>query len=202
MAKGKLLLGNVISSKAGARSLFSLTDSPSHSLTVWPAPSFLPLSNFVLAGRGQGTWDPGRRSIPCGNSSQDQSRWLCSGYVSRVAIKIGLPIHSFQSRWAWPESLAQLSLTCFSCHFYLSSQGNQFTMCLFVSSLGPSPPVTTILQPVSRYRVPKKKEEKKEKTTPSPVRFGNFQTILLICMFYKLFICRHSVMFAHGRETG
>jgi len=40
---------------------------------------------------------------PCGNSSQDQSRWLCSGYVSRVAIKIGLPIHSFQSRrWATP----------------------------------------------------------------------------------------------------
>lgn len=61
------------------------------------------------------------------------------------------------------------------------------------------PPVTTILQPVSRYRVPKKRG-KKEKTTPSPVRFGNFQTILLICMFYKLFICRHSKMFAHGRR--
>jgi len=30
------------------------------------------------------------------------------------------------------------SLTCFSCHFYLSSQGNQFTMCLFVSSSLPA----------------------------------------------------------------
>lgn len=70
--------------------------------------------------------------------------------MSRVAIKIGLPIHSFQLGWcthththteATPTAQQSLSssssssLTCFSCHFYLSSQGNQFTMCLFVSRL-------------------------------------------------------------------
>lgn len=67
--------------------------------------------------------------VPRGNKN-----WFAHSFVSIDAVGGG---HAMPSKDASQDRTKgqrqdQLSLTCFSCHFYLSSQGNQFTMCLFV----------------------------------------------------------------------
>jgi len=162
-----------------------------------PSPSFLPLlcrkrtrTRTRPGGGGGGVvgdfrsmWEfkPRPKSmalfglrVPRGNKN-----WFAHSFVSIEKVGHAHP------------PIAQLSLTCFSCHFYLSSQGNQFTMCLFVSSLLPAmgghhgPGLRT--QSFGYYDTPAC-----QPVSHSPhlllTFFGNFQTFLLICMFYKLFI--------------
>lgn len=128
-----------------------------------------------------------------------------SGYVSRVAIKIGLPIHSFQSRWALrpgprpfspiARTVAHLLFMPFLFQFPRKSIYNVFIR--FVSAScdrvpstrswsTPSPPPTHTHTLPSRF--PGYDTPACQPTHPC-LRFGNFQTFLLICMFYKLFIC-------------
>lgn len=100
MAKGKLLLGNVISSKAGSSDW--LTNWLTHWLTDWltdwilfafgPAGhlpstiSQLPsVRHSAIFAFSAWRWEEAKRDEdelesfgPCGNSSQDQSRWLCA----------------------------------------------------------------------------------------------------------------------------
>lgn len=99
----------------------------------------------------------GALRVPRGNKN-----WFAHSFVSIGVVRTHTHTATPTAQQSLSSSSSSSSLTCFSCHFYLSSQGNQFTMCLFVSRL------LFLLRQTER-RTDRRTDDRRDRQTDRPV---------------------------------